>query len=103
MKTKDYFGSNWKEMTFKVGKTEDNKNYIEFEVVYKNNVERDESAKAIHESLCGNKSYINSDIVLNIDEPNTMKLFVTEDANDLPDELMEEIKNKAALLAQPET
>ena len=100
MKTKDYFGSNWKELTFTIG---EGAAYVEVEVVYKDESRRDEAAKAIHESLRGNKSYINSDIELNIDEPNIIRLLVTEDADDIPPKLLKEIKNKICILEKPET
>ena len=75
---KDYFGSNWKSMTFAYVKPKNGDYYAEFRIVYNNNVERDKAAHAVHELLCGEKSYINSDVVLNIDEDNVIVIIYTQ-------------------------
>ena len=42
------------------------------------NKERNEVGSRIHEQLRGNTDYIDSDIVLNIDEDKTVSLFITD-------------------------
>lgn len=42
------------------------------------NEERNEVGGRIHEQLSGNKDYIDSDIILNIDQNETVSLFVAD-------------------------
>ena len=39
---------------------------------------------AIHEQLRGNKDYIDSNIILNIGEPNIVKLYVFKECEHIP-------------------
>lgn len=90
---KDYFGNNWKSMTFAYGKPKDGDYYAEFRIVYNNNAERDKAANAVRESLCGEKSYINSDVVLNIDEDNVIAIIVAKDG-EMPMDIVDEVFDK---------
>lgn len=87
---KDYFGSNWKSMTFAYVKPKNGDYYAEFRIVYNNNVERDKAAHAVHELLCGEKSYINSDVVLNIDEDTVIVIIVAK-GGDIPTAIVDEV------------
>lgn len=83
----------WNECTFEERPNGD----VVFTIVYKTDEERDVVAAALHEALRGNKSYIDSDIVLNIDNAKTITLIVAFRAN-VPDWLEVEINNKKRLL-----
>lgn len=80
-------GTRWKELTF------EERHEVVFTTVYKTDEERDEVARKIHESLRGSEAYINSDIVLNVNEPRTIKLVVDDFSKDVPTWLKETIKN----------
>lgn len=62
----------WKERTFEERPNED----IIFRFVYKTDEERDDVAAELHKRLRGKQSYVDSKIVLNIDEPKTIILVV---------------------------
>lgn len=40
---------------------------------------------SIHEQLCGNKDYIDSNIVLSIDADNEVNLYIFNECTDIPD------------------
>ena len=48
------------------------------------NDRRYEIGNAIHEQLVGNQDYIDSNIVLNIEEPRTVKLYIFEECENIP-------------------
>lgn len=61
------------------------KKYLEIGFIMDSEEEKMELGKKIHEELVGNQDYIDCKIVLNIDDPLTVKLSVMEDAKELPD------------------
>lgn len=91
---KTIFGNNWTSKAFSYVMPKDGNYYAEIRIVYDDNTERDKAANAVHESLRGNKSYINSDIVLNVDENNVIVIIVASEDADMPGYIVDEIFDK---------
>lgn len=54
-------------------------------ITVKNEKEQMRIANSIHHQLVGNRDYIDSNIVLNIDENNTVRLYIFEECENEPD------------------
>lgn len=54
-------------------------------ITVKNEKEQMRIANSIHHQLVGNQDYIDSNIVLNIDENNTVRLYIFEECENEPD------------------
>ena len=44
---------------------------------------RNEVGRSIHEQLCGKQSYIDNAIILNINEPKTIRIVIYDDCENL--------------------
>lgn len=56
----------------------------EITIVCENEKEQERLGNHIHEQLRGNKDYIDSNIVLNIDTKNIIKLYIFEECKERP-------------------
>ena len=54
-------------------------------ITVKNEKEQMRIANSIHHQLVGNQDYIDSNIVLSIDENNTVRLYIFEECENEPD------------------
>lgn len=50
-----------------------------------NEEEHMRTANSIHHQLVGNKDYKDSNIILNIDEPNEINLYIFKECENVPD------------------
>jgi hypothetical protein len=49
----------------------------------KSDEDRNRVAQSIHEQLCGKQSYIDNAIILNIDEPKTIRITIFDDCENI--------------------
>lgn len=57
----------------------------EIVITVKSEEEQMEIANSIHHQLVGNRDYKDSNIVLNIDKDNTVRLYIFEECEEIPD------------------
>lgn len=58
------------------------------EITCTNDEDKVEIGKKIHDQLVGNQDYIDCSIILNIDEPNMVRLWIYDDIRDIPEILI---------------
>lgn len=51
----------------------------------KNNEEKMTIGTKIHEQLRGNEDYVNNNIILNVDDPNMINIYIFEDCQHIPE------------------
>jgi len=62
-------------------------NDIRMHIIIKTNSETEKLAvgEKLHQYLVGNKDYINNNIVLNIDSPNEVNLYIMQECISIPE------------------
>lgn len=59
---------------------------LKMKITIETSTEKEQTAigYAIHEQLCGNKDYKDSNIILNIDVENVIKLYIFKECENIP-------------------
>lgn len=64
----------------------------DIKITTKSNEEKMQIGNEIHNKLVGNQDYVDSNIILNIDEDNLVRVWISSEVNNIPDFLMNDYK-----------